>query len=305
MSARARTLVGPGKRARIFQGVALSAAVAGLVVALVSISSSAASSKTKAKLPNQRTSVRFLNASGPPAGYHLVFNDTFTSTGKGLSELQTCYPWADTPIGCTNFGNSQELEWYLPSQVQVSNDSLFLEDLQTPTTGTTRGGLPQQYGYRSGMVTTYSSFHFTYGYVQFQARLPRAPASTWSAFWMLPYNQQSLPEIDIMEDWGTDPDILNQVIHRADGTRSFVIPTIPHLTAGWHTFAVNWEPRSITWYVDGRPTLSVSSGIPHQPMYILANLAITNMAPECPPQNASACSGLLQIRSIKVWKHSA
>jgi beta-glucanase (GH16 family) len=283
----------------------MSVAVAGLVVALVSIGSSAASSKPKAATPSQRTTVSFLSASGPPAGYHLVFNDTFTASGKGLSELDTCYPWADTPKGCTNFGNYQELEWYLPTQVLVSRNSLFLEDLQTPTAGTTRSGSPQQYEYRSGMVTTYSSFHFTYGYVQFQARLPSAPASTWSAFWMLPYSQKSLPEIDIMENWGTDPDILNQVIHRPDGTESFVIPTVPHLTAGWHTFAVNWEPRSITWYVDGRPTLAVSSGIPHQPMYLLANLAITSMAPACPVQNTSACTGLFQIRSIKVWKRSS
>ena len=35
---------------------------------------------------------------------------------------------------------------------------------------------------------------------------------------------------------------------------------------GWHTFGADWEPRSITYYYDGRVVRRIRSGITHAPM---------------------------------------
>ncbi len=50
----------------------------------------------------------------------------------------------------------------------------------------------------------------------------------------------------------------------------------PDFSAGWHTFAVDWEPNAITWYVDGvkRQQDTNASTITNKPMYLLANLAV-------------------------------
>jgi beta-glucanase (GH16 family) len=45
-------------------------------------------------------------------------------------------------------------------------------------------------------------------------------------------------------------------------------------TSGWHTYAVNWQPRSITWYYDGHQIGSfVGSAVTSSPQYFILNLA--------------------------------
>ena len=104
-------------------------------------------------------------------GWRLAFNAGFSGSALDSQLWQTCYPWADSGTGCTNYGNS-EYEWYLPGQVQVADGALSLTASRLPTPGQTQSGAAQEYACRSGMVNTNGSFNFEYGYVQVQARVP-------------------------------------------------------------------------------------------------------------------------------------
>jgi len=215
----------------------------------------------------------------------------------------SCYWYVPAGAGCGHFGVYPELQWYLPSQDQVFGAALHLLASPTRTTGTNEQGQSETYQCTSGVVTTSPSFNFTYGYVQIVARLPRDP-NAWPALWMLPSSHKAdLPEIDIMEMLGKHTDRPLMTFHPASGPQQQLIVTTADLSSGWHTFGLDWEPGSLKWYIDGKFDFAVTSKVPDQPMYILADLAITDVVE--PLQLPGGCSASLVIRSVKVWQKAA
>jgi beta-glucanase (GH16 family) len=223
----------------------------------------------------------------------LAFNAGFAGSDLNSSVWDTCYEWYVASVGCTNFNNN-ETEWYLPSQVQVSDNALHLVADATPTQGTDDSGAPKTYPYTSGMVTTFSSFNFTYGYVQVVARIPGG-TGTWPALWMLPANGAWPPEIDIMENYGSTNQI-ECTVHwgSANQEADQQVLSSTDLTSGWHTYGLLWEPGSLTWYLDGRVVFTYTgAGVPSQPMYLLANLAI---------DGAAASGASFDIQSAQIYQ---
>jgi len=241
--------------------VTVSIAVIGALCAPVAQNASAA-----------RVDDRASQRNGPPRDMHLVFADDFSGPSLDLDKWDTCYPWADQVQGCTNFGNP-ELEWNLPSQVRLSDGALHLVSEQIPTPGTTRDGAPKTYDLRSGMVTSYRAFAFEHGYVSVRARAPKGEG-LWTAFFLLPVTQKWPPEIDIAEVFGNDTKSVHVVHHPLSGPQNVRNVKMRDASKGWHTFAVNWEPDSITWYVDGKRIFRFRGKTPAEPMYFLANLAV-------------------------------
>jgi beta-glucanase (GH16 family) len=232
----------------------------------------------------------------PPAGSKLAFSSDFSGRQLDHSTWSTCYSWANS-AGCTNFGNkNEEKEWYQASQVSVSNGVLRLTAQHAPTAGLTASGAPEEYGCRSGMVTTDPGFHFQYGYVQMVARLPYS-AGLWSAFWLAAANHKWPPEVDVVEHWDAQS-VAKFYLHPATGPRQGgPVPVKANLSQGWHTFTLSWTRSRMTWYVDGHQVMTTTTSIPQQAMYLIANLADTSTA-------ASSCSGTMLIKSIKVWQPS-
>jgi beta-glucanase (GH16 family) len=237
------------------------------------------------------------------------FSATFTGSKLNTSVWATCYPYPSDvfPSGCTNFGNAgKESEWYTPSQVQVRNGTLNLIAERVPTAGSAANGSPLTYGCRSGMITSYPGFQFEYGYVQIVARFPGG-FGLWPALWLAAGNLQWPPEMDIMEAWlGQTPNYTyaSAYFHFStptdtdDQIKGVISP--PSLAIGWHTFALSWTPTQITWLLDGKVILTASQYIPHQKMFLIANLAeyITTIVPYVEP---GECNGDMQIRSVAVW----
>ena len=239
-------------------------------------------------------------ASTPPrhvrgTGWRLAFDAGFPGSRLDTSVWSTCYPWGDTSPGCTNFGN-QEYEWNLPSQDRVHGGALHLVSQPVATSGRSADGRPKEYPCRSGVVTSYPSFRFTYGYVQVVARIPSG-YGLWSGLWMAAANLQWPPEIDMVEKYGPPQPDTPVTFHPAGAPQVQVHPATANLAVGWHTFGVDWTPTTVTWFIDGHRELSVNQHVPHQPMYFLANLADYK-----PPQGGKGCAGSLLIRSVKVWQ---
>jgi hypothetical protein len=231
---------------------------------------------------------------GPYAGELPAFSATFGGTSLNANVWTTCY-W----FGCTNFGNPQEVEWYKASQDEVSGGVLHEVALEQPTPGTMSTGAPKTYPYRSGMVTTYNSFSFLYGYVQVVAKLPGG-TGTWPALWLLPQSKAWPPEIDIMENWGT-PHTISSTLHwvTSTGTReqTYKYVTVPeNLTTTYNTYGVLWQPGSITWYLDGEVIHTFTgTEVPSVPMYFLANLAI---------DGSVSSSSSFDVQSVQIYTNS-
>jgi beta-glucanase (GH16 family) len=235
-----------------------------------------------------------------PADSHLIFDATFTGSALNTSVWATCFWYAQNGTGCSHSGVFPEQEWYLPSQDQVSGGALHLVASATRTPGTNAQGQPEIYPCRSGIVTTYPSFHFTYGYVQVVAQLPKN-ANAWPALWMLPSNSATvLPEIDIMEMFGVRTDRPFLTLHPATGPQDSITVKTADLSSGWHTFGLNWERDSLTWYIDGKAEFTIINDVPSQSMYLLANLAISNAF--TPLTLPNSCTATMSIQSVKVWQ---
>lgn len=230
-----------------------------------------------------------------PATWRLAFATDFPGNSLDTSTWAECYPWSPSPAGCTNFGNHNEREWYLPSQVRVANGALALVARRTPTAGTDVNGHPKSYTCRSGMVTTYPGVRFRYGIVQVTARLPFGKG-LWPAIWLIPADMSWPPEIDIIEHWSTDA-TSRATLHARDGAQQWGVVATPDADKGWHTFTLHWTRSRISVYYDRTLVLTTTTGIPRQAMYLLLDLANDNDSP-------GSCSGTMYVRSVDVWEPS-
>ena len=236
---------------------------------------------------------------GPAAGMSLAFDPSFSGNSLDNATWGTCFSWFNPAKGCTNFGNSIRDEWYLPSGVRVSGGTLRLVATKKKTEGTTKTGAPLTYPYTSGMVTTRKSFDFTYGYVQIEAKTPGG-TGTWPALWLLPKNEVWPPEIDIMENWGSTRTIRTTFFWSDAGTVDYARQNdraTSNLTVGYHTYGLLWRPGSLTWYLDGKAVYKYTgSSVPHEPMYLLANMAVAGHA---------ASGSTFSIRSVQIYRYDS
>ena len=220
---------------------------------------------------------------GPGGAWRLVFSDHFTGTTLDTAKWSTCYYF-----GCTNKGNN-ELEWYAASQDTVHDGTVSLTVVPERTHGKK---------YVSGMLSSYGKFSFRYGYAQIVAKLPFGQG-LWPAFWTEPENGTWPPEIDIMENLAQS-DSVNLYVHYGaanhfDSSNVY----LPTASSAFHTYGLDWEPGSVTWYVDGflwsRFAVSIT-----QPEYLIADLAVNG---KLPPNSSVRFPQSLAIRSIQVWQH--
>ncbi|MGN0367900.1 MAG: carbohydrate binding domain-containing protein, partial [Wujia sp.] len=150
--------------------------------------------------------------------------------------------------------------------------------------------------YTSGRVNTQGKHDFTYGLFEASVKVP-AGKGYLPAFWMMPTDENlygqwpRCGEIDIMEVMGQDTKTAHGTIHfgnphaQRQGTTKL---TDGDFASEYHTFAVDWEPGLIVWYIDGQKVYetndwfsttegqgTVSYPAPFdQPFYMILNLAI-------------------------------
>ncbi|MEQ1941760.1 family 16 glycosylhydrolase [Mesorhizobium sp. VNQ89] len=134
------------------------------------------------------------------------------------------------------------------------------------------GGATKDFEFTSGMISSQSSFWQTYGYFEMTAELPEG-AGAWPAFWMLPVDNSWPPEIDILEAFGDQPNQVHSAVIGSSGmTEAW---TQVDTSGGSHSYGVQWTPYEISFFVDGVQVMSTpTTSELHDPMYLLANLAI-------------------------------
>ena len=127
--------------------------------------------------------------------------------------------------------------------------------------------------YTSGGLTTAQSFSQTYGLFEINAEMPTA-AGMWPAFWLLSTTGAALPELDVAELIGNNPDDVYVSTHSDTGSTSVPV-YVGNVSSSFHTYAVDWEPTTITYYFDGNAIASLPTPADmNSPMYMLLNLAV-------------------------------
>lgn len=222
----------------------------------------------------------------PPGPWHLRFDDEFN--GRSLNTTDWSTGWLGQ--GITPPVNPGDLNCYDPAKVSVSDGALHLGLARQPEScgGTTRP-------YASGMVNSDGKFEFTYGFMEARIWLPGRGSriTNWPAFWADGHNWPADGEIDVLEGLGGQA--CWHFVYSGGNPGGCVRETF---TNGWHTFGANWEPRSITYYYDGRVVGTVKSGITSAPMYLIINYAIAHEFGI--PVQASAT---MRVDYVRMWQH--
>lgn len=228
------------------------------------------------------------SATPPRPGFHLVFADEFIGP-----QLNTRLWTSDMPWGSTTLKEDQR---YSPDAVAQGRGVLTITATPQP-----KADRP----YRSGVITTEKSLALKYGYAESRIQIP-AGAGLWSAFWLTTTVPQDHSEIDIVEVLGQEPRQAYQVLHYGFGAKkgkALHVSTEPELSAGFHTFAVDWEPEYLIWYVDGVERFRVTENIPSVPMVLIVNLAVGGKdAWSGPPSRDTEFPAELKVDYVRVYQ---
>lgn len=214
------------------------------------------------------------NAQAEKPGWELTFADEFTGSEIDATKWQKRYKWGEAQV-------NGELQAYVNDAFQLDGNVLHVVAQNSP--GQYAG---QTFAYRSGLLA--SVFHQKFGWFEIRCRMP-AGTGLWPAFWMLGENGTvGVNEIDVHEFLGSVLDTVHLSIHwgtsyttghESDG-QTYVGP---EFSADYHTFAVDWDPDRVIWYVDDIERFRrTAPGVPQVEMYMIANLAVGGNWPGAP-----------------------
>jgi len=143
-----------------------------------------------------------------------------------------------------------------------------------------------------------------YKYGRFEVRMRAAKGSAVISSWF-GYAEPPWREIDI-EFLGDHPNAVQSNVYNSPDANPTLIPPFPILrtlpfdaTAGFHTYAFEWEPNELRWYAD---TILVArttnaSQVPTREMRPMLNLWLSTTASWAGPIDSS----VLPVRSEYAW----
>lgn len=213
-------------------------------------------------------------------------------------------------LGGGGWGN-RELEVYTNSLNNVfldGNGNLVIQAIKGPD------GV-----YTSGRLLTKRKVEPQYGRIEARIKIPFGQG-IWPAFWMLGNDIDSLGwpacgEIDIMENIGREPSTVHGSMHgpgysgATPITRVWTLPGGEHFSDAFHTFAIEWAPDSVQFFIDDNLYYSVTpASLPsgtkwvfNKPFYILLNLAVGGNWPGNPDET-TVFPQTMTIDYVRVFK---
>lgn len=254
-----------------------------------------------------------LPSSGGP--WALKWSDDFSSGSLDSSKWNV--------LNNSTFGDgNQQLECEMARNVDVSGGILSLvarHEQSRVQCGAHDSRFPGGRSYTGATIETKGKAAFTYGYFEIRAKLPMRPGASkglWPAFWLRPEDGKA-GEIDVLETVGTSagaPDAVHQTIHPAytsslpQQTNTAFFPS-GSLAAGYHTYGIDWEPTSMTWYIDGKAmwsrTTSTTSWLTQvfsRPYFLRLNFAVGGSWPGS-PDGSTSFPASYDIDWVRVYQH--
>lgn len=240
-----------------------------------------------------------------------LWNDSLSQSDAAQGFWRTQYIWPRDVI------INDELQFYVDpslhgiSPFSINNGVLSItaqaapEHLQADIAGQP---------YVSGVLTSEKSFAQQYGRFEVRAKVPEGQG-LWSAFWLLPSFDQwpqgvnVLPEIDVMEHLGHQPDVYHTTLHtNQTGTLSshpYDHTENESLSKNFHVYSVIWTAESVNWYLDGQwraahPTPADFT----RPVHFLLNLAVGGNWPG-PPDSSTRFPAHFDIDYVRAYTENA
>ena len=245
----------------------------------------------------------------------LVWSDEFD--GYGLVNSANWFHQTQLPNGLSWFNS--ELQHYTNSATNSFRKNGILNIIAKRENFTDQGQTKQ---FTSARLN--SKFAFKYGRVEVRAKLPTG-AGTWPAIWMLgkniiepgaywtnnygTINWPACGEIDIMEHWGSNQNVISSAVHHPiDGNLSVGeyitnAQNKPNVSNEFNIYGLEWDEQSITFSVNGINHLTYNPIIKNQytwpfdaEQYLLLNVAIE------PRVSSNFVQSTMEIDYVRVYQ---
>ncbi len=233
------------------------------------------------------------------ANWELTFDDEFNGTELDLLHWSPHDPWGKV--------RDRQLQAFAPESVTISGGQLHLTAQRTTEAKPVRyDGKEREYV--SGVATTFGTFAQTYGRFEIRCRLP-AGRGLHSTFALLPVPLGPLPKIEILNVAGSAPGTIAVANHwGTEQTERSFGDAFPgsDFSHGFHTAAIEWDADKIVWFVDGKETFRSVDGIPHQPMFLMLDLAVGGGMGSIStrfPDESTVFPASFDIDYIRVYRH--
>lgn len=238
-----------------------------------------------------------------PAGYSLAWAEEFDGPAGAPPSPHTWRP----ETGGHGWGNS-ELQYYTGETANAALDGAGHLAITVRDDGSR---------YTSARLITKGLKSFRYGLIEARIKLPIG-RGIWPAFWLLgtDIDRVGWPhcgEIDVMENFGTDPAAVHGTVHgpgySGSGGVTGALDTGSPLAGDFHVYAVRWEPDRIRWFLDQTCYHAVTpadlGGNPwvfdHE-FYLLLNIAVGGTA-SVPPDDSTSFPQTMLVDYIRVHGH--
>ncbi len=244
-------------------------------------------------------------------GYTLVWSDEFDGTALNRAD------W-NVELHAPGWVNA-ELQEYVDS-----TDNIYLKDGKLVIKPKKTVNPDGTVSYTSGRINTQGKRDFTYGLFEARVKVPEGKGYL-PAFWLMASDENlygqwpRCGEIDIMEVHGSATDKSYGTIHFGNPhkeTQNSYTLSDGSFSAGYHTFAVEWEPGMIKWYVDGKlfhtadDWYSVTEGQGEitypapfdQPFYMILNLAVGGSWVGYPDDTTDFDNAAYEVDYVRVYQ---
>ncbi|MFN7793206.1 MAG: family 16 glycosylhydrolase, partial [Cyclobacteriaceae bacterium] len=222
--------------------------------------------------------------------YTLVWSDEFSGNGAVASDLW--FHQTQLPAGGSWYNNEQQ---HYTNRIENSSVANGLLKIVAKKESFTNQSFTKQY--TSARLN--SKFAFTYGRVDARAKLPTG-AGTWPAIWMLgkninepggffssqfgTTNWPATGEIDIMEHWGNNPNVIHGSIHTTSSSGNTINTktiNVTQVSSTFHIYSIIWDEEKIQFLVDDVPFYTYNPPVKNastwpfdKPQYLLLNIAM-------------------------------
>jgi beta-glucanase (GH16 family) len=244
----------------------------------------------------------------PIAGnWTLRLNDEFTTLDA--TRWVQRYWWNGDTFWPTN-----ELEVYRPANVTADGVLTLTARRERGLVnfvGSTKNSVGERLCFSSGLVSSGGikniapvGYSFTYGYVEARIWVPSG-AGSWPAFWMQRADYTDSAEMDVMEALGRHPNTVHMRYHTRTGKVRGSYTASSPLSGGWHTYALDWGPNRLVWYLDGVPRFArTGSDVDSHAHYVMFNLAIGGSRSWGGAPDSSTQLPSMRIDWVRVWQRS-
>ncbi|WP_411766684.1 family 16 glycosylhydrolase [Winogradskyella sp. A3E31] len=239
---------------------------------------------------------------------NLVMQDEFDTNGALNPSMWTYDLGNGSEVGLPGWGNN-ELQYYTdrPENVRVEDGVLKITAIQEQFEGS---------GYTSARIKTEGLFQQQFGRIEARIKLPWGQG-LWPAFWMLGDDNGGADvwpqrgEIDIMENRGGEPTLINGTVHGpgySGGesiTKAFELEN-DRFDTGFHIFGIEWAENYINFYVDDvlynqiTPADVPGEWVFNDEFFIIMNVAVGGNYGG-PPNNDTVFPQTMEVDYIRIY----